>query len=131
MNLRPLCAALAAIVSLPALADVPPVDAVGKAANIRCKTVAGGGVIRAVHTDKIVFELTGHPMAQLAADQAALNQVPLNDPLDIKVIDDPNTVADLKGKVLTFLGAADTPANRMLVKVGQVTYAVVCPNVVQ
>ncbi len=131
MNLRPLCAAIAAFVSLNALAAVPPVDAVGKPGNIRCKTVAGGGVIRAVHTDKIIFELTGHPMALLAADQQALNQVPLNDPLDIKVLDDPNTVADLKGKVLTFLGAADTPANRMLVKVGQVTYAVVCPNVVQ
>jgi hypothetical protein len=134
MNLRlPLFAASAilAAVALSAHAAVPPVDSVGKAGNIRCKTVAGGGVIRAVHTDKIIFELLGTPQAQLAADQPALNQVPVNDELDIKVLDDPNTVADLKGKVLTFLGAVDSAANRQLVKIIDVDYAVVCPNVQQ
>jgi hypothetical protein len=131
MFFRILSAAIAASLFVSAQAAVPPVDAVGKAGNIRCKAVAGGGVIRAVHTDKIIFELTGTPVAALAADQPALNQIPVNDELDIKVLDDPNTVADLKGKVLTFLVAADTSANRMLVRIIDVDYAVVCPNVQQ
>jgi hypothetical protein len=44
------------------------------------------------------------------------------------VIDDPKTVADLKGKVLTFLGALDFPPNRESVRIMQVQYAMVCPT---
>lgn len=131
MKSLPLFAACAALlVSLAAQAEVPVVDAIGKPGTVRCKNVAGGP-IRAEHIDKIIFQLVGHPVAVLAADQPAIDQIPLNDPLDIKVKDDPTTVADLKGKVLSFIGAQDTPANRQTVKVIDVDYAVVCPNVLQ
>ena len=63
-----------------------------------------------------------------AADQMVLNAVPKQTTLDIKVLDDPRTVADVKGKVLTFLGAADTAVNRSVINIDDVDYAVVCPN---
>lgn len=131
MNLRPLCAALAALVSLQAQAAVPPVDDNGRPAVIRCKTAAGGVVINAAHADKIVFELLGPLQAANAADQPVLDNVPRNNPLDIKVIDDPRTIADLKGKVLSFIGAIDNAAQRNNLRVTQVLYAMVCPNVQQ
>jgi hypothetical protein len=37
-------------------------------------------------------------------------------------------VADLEGKVLTFLGAADTPENRAAIRISDVEYAVICPR---
>lgn len=131
MFFRLTCAAFAAVICLSAQAEVPTVDSDGKPGNIRCKSVAGGNFIKAVHTDKIIFLLTNTPTAALAADQPALGQIPLNDELDIKVLDDPNTVADLKGKVLTFLGAVNNALNRQYVKIIDVDYAVVCPSVQQ
>jgi hypothetical protein len=121
-------AATAAIAS-PSLtsAAVPPVDSVGKPALIRCGTT-NGVIIRAAHADKIVFEILGFLQAQIAADQPALNLVPRNTALDIKVIDDPKTVADIKGKVLTFLGAMDSPPNRDALRIAEVKYAMVCPT---
>ena len=38
------------------------------------------------------------------------------------------TVADLKGKVLTFLGARDGAVNREQIRISQVLYAMVCPT---
>jgi hypothetical protein len=108
-------------------AAVPPVDSVGKPAIIRCGT-NNGAVVRASHADKIIFALVGFLQAQLPDDQPALDKVPRNTQLDIKVLDDPRTVADLSGKVLTFLGAADTPANREGVRILEVKYAMVCPT---
>jgi hypothetical protein len=52
--------------------------------------------------------------------------VPRLTELDIKVKDNPKTVADLKGKVLTFLGAATTATNRALIRIVDVEYAVIC-----
>jgi hypothetical protein len=131
MNLRFSLAAAAAVLALQAHAAVPPVDDNGRGAVIRCKTTAGGGAINAAHADKIVFELLGPLQAANPADQPALDQVPRNNPLDIKVLDDPRTIADLKGKVLTFVGAIDNAAQRQNVRVSQVLYAMVCPNVAQ
>lgn len=124
-----LAAAFVAAVASPTLtsAAVPPVDPVGKAAVIKCGTT-NGVVIRAAHADKIIFMLTGFLQAALPGDQPALDKVPRNTELDIKVIDDPKTVADLKGKVLTFLGALDFPPNRESVRIMQVQYAMVCPT---
>jgi hypothetical protein len=119
---------VAATVS-PALtsAAVPDVDPVGKGALVRCGATNGVS-IRATHADKIVFLLTGPLQAALPGDQQALDLVPRNTDLDIKVLDDPKMVADLKGKVLTFLGAANTSENRLQVRITQVLYAMVCPT---
>jgi hypothetical protein len=87
-----------------------------------------GVAVRAVHMDKIIFRITDELLAAAAADQAQLDAVPRNSALDIKVLDDPRTVADLKAKVLTFLGAQVTAANRNAITVTDVDYAVVCPN---
>jgi hypothetical protein len=62
------------------------------------------------------------------ADQSAFDNVPQKTDLDIKVIDNPSTVADLEGKVLTFLGAADTTINRDAIVISDVEYAVICPR---
>jgi len=125
-----LAIAAASAIALPAFTEaaVPPVDSVGRPALVRCGTTANGQVIRASHADKIVFELLGFLQAQLGADQPDLNLVPRNTALDIKVIDDPKTVADIKGKVLTFLGAADIPPNREALRIAEVKYAMVCPT---
>jgi hypothetical protein len=131
MNLHRSFALVLATTLLSAQAAVPPVDDVGRPATIRCKTMAGGVVINAAHADKIVFELLGPLQAANAADQPVLDNVPRNNPLDIKVIDDPRTIADLKGKVLTFIGAVDNAAQRQNLRISQVLYAMVCPNVQQ
>lgn len=119
-----------ALLSLPGLATaaVPQVDGKGQGAVFRCGTNPNGQPMRAFHADKIVFEITGPLLAENDADQFALDQVPRNTALDIKVKDDPTTVADLKGKVLTFLGARDGPVNREEIRIAQVLYAMVCPT---
>jgi len=109
-------------------AEVPPVDAEGKAAVVICRLNAAGNPMPAIHMDKIIFRITGDLTAEDDADQAALDDVPRSSRLDIKVIDDPTTVADLKGKVLTFLGALDNEANRLQIAIDDVDYAVVCRN---
>lgn len=118
----------AAVTGATAQAAVPSVDAHGQGAVIRCGATAAGNIVRASHADKIVFRLTGFLLAEQDADQAALNLIPRNTELDIKVLDDARTVADLRGKVLTFLGARDLPDNRQNVVIQQVLYAMVCPT---
>jgi hypothetical protein len=126
-------AALAAVIVAPALAmaQVPTVDKVGQPARVICSVIAGGQIVPAVHADKIIFKLSGAIPAINPNDQAALNAVPRDNELDIKVIDDPATVADVKGKVLSFLRAVDNAATRQAVKILDVDYAMVCPQVPQ
>ena len=121
-------AALAALAALPspARAAVPPVDGHGRPADITCNVTATAKV-KAAHADKIIFKITGPLIAANAADQPTLDAVPRDRPLDIKVLDDPTTVADLKSKVLTFLGAAPVQANYNAIDIGDVEYAMVCP----
>lgn len=129
MNTPYTALAAAALLAATAFAQaaVPPVDSIGKGAVIKCGTT-NGVVVRASHADKIIFMLGGFLQAALPGDQPFLDKIPRNSELDIKVIDDPRTVADLKGKVLTFLGALDTPANREGVRIQEVKYAMVCPT---
>lgn len=121
---------MAGCVSLPLLtqAAVPPVDGVGRPAVVPCAVTAAGVVIRTAHMDKIIFQIVDKLKAEVDGDQAALDAVPKKTDLDIKVIDNPTTVADLEGKVLTFLGAVDTPANRAGIEIKDVEYAVICPR---
>lgn len=127
-----------------AAAVVPPVDGIGKPANVACKplviTSTTGAVTQSpiqpvLHFDKIIFEIIGQngqfPLKPLDPQDAdiLIKTVPLNTPLDIKVIDNPRTVADLKGKVLTFLGAVSLPAYYPFVRIIDVDYAsIVCPK---
>jgi hypothetical protein len=111
-----------------ARADVPPVDSIGQPATVVCQTLPGGAQVPAAHMDKIIFHITDVLAAANPADQAALNAVPRNTRLDIKVLDDPRTVADLKGKVLTFLGAVPNAVDRNYTTIDEVEYAVICPS---
>jgi hypothetical protein len=54
------------------------------------------------HWDKIVFVIVN-------PDLASKTNLPANSELDIKVLDDPHKVADIKQKVLTFLQLPDEP----------------------
>ena len=119
---------LAAIIPATSFADVPPVDPVGRPARIVCGNTAGGQQVFAAHADKIIFTLSGALVAQQQADQAALNNIPRDTELDIKVLDDPRTIADLKGKVLSFIRAVDSAVARAAVKIIDVDYAMVCPT---
>jgi hypothetical protein len=127
-HIAPFAIAMAAVLPAVSRADVPLVDGTGRPARVLCKTLPNGMQVLAVHMDKIIFQVVGPLTALVAADQMALNAVPQQTTLDIKVLDDPRTVADVKGKVLTFLGAADNAVNRGAIKIDDVDYAVVCPN---
>ena len=123
-------AAVALALALPAVSQavVPIVESLGTRAQITCGTTPAGVTLYAAHADKIIFRLAGQLQAANAADQPALDLVPRNTELDIKVLDNPKRIADLKGKVLTFIGAADTTVNRGGVAILQVQYAMVCPT---
>jgi hypothetical protein len=110
------------------LAEVQ-VDFIGKPAVVRCPSPAGQE-IRGVHMDKIIFRITGNLAAPDPAVQVQLNLIPKNSRLDIKVLDDPRTIADLKGKVLTFMGAPNSTFNRAQIEIDDVEYAVVCGEAV-
>ena len=71
------------------------------------------------HWDKIVFSITNPRLA------SSVNQIP-NTPLDIKVLDDPNSVADIKKKVLNFLKVQDNPQNRNAISIFEIEYAIIC-----
>lgn len=112
-----------------ASAAVPTVDRVGKPALTVCPSMTGRDTIH--HFDKVIFQIgAGNLVPILAADAAALNALPRVTDLDIKIVDDPKTVADLESKVLSFLGAQPAnAANRLLLRISDVEYAsVVCPR---
>jgi hypothetical protein len=113
-----------------AIAAVPPLDGVASPADSKMTTcptsVPTTGSIR--HFDKIIFRITGALTAAAAADQLALDALPRNTKLDIKVFDNPKTIADLKGKVLTFIGARSASlqdSNRNFIAIDDVDYAVI------
>ena len=124
-----IASAAACVLALPAGAAVPSVDSKGRPAQIKCGTSATGKTIFAEHSDKIIFQLANQQLQAIdPADQQALNQVPRDTDLDVKLRDNPKTVADLKGKLLSFLGAVDGPEARAAVRILDVEYAMVCPS---
>jgi len=128
----PISVAAFVLYSAQTLAAVPLVDGKGVPAVATCAPTVSGTVGEPVrHFDKIIFMITNRLVAANTADQPALDKIPLNTELDIKVKDNPRTVADLKGKVLTFLGAADSSLptgvdNRLNIRIIDVEYAVIC-----
>jgi hypothetical protein len=74
------------------------------------------------HWDKIVFKITDVKLAE------QFRLIP-NDPYDIKVLDNPKKVADLKAKVLAFLYGPQTAYpvyDRAKVAIIDVEYALDC-----
>ena len=69
------------------------------------------------HWDKIVFVIK-------SADLAKRLKLPANSELDIKVLDDPTKVADLKKNVLNFLKVPNEP--RSSIEILQIRYALIC-----
>ena len=122
--------ATAVVSASQALAAVPPVDGRGVPALARCWAATPASPTTALpvlHFDKIIFMVgQGTLTPAIPADFNQLNAVRRLTELDIKVKDDPRTVADLKGKVLTFLGALPNAANRALIRIVDVEYAVIC-----
>lgn len=104
----------------------PALDFVGRPARVLCPPLPNGQVIPAVHMDKVIFRIVGDLIVPNPVVQAYLNSLPKNSRLDIKILDDPTTIADLKGKVLTFMGAPNIPFNRDQIVIDDVDYAVVC-----
>jgi len=120
-------AAAPVLYSSQALAVVPPVDGKGVPATARCMAGTGTVVLPVLHFDKIIFIIGNGVLTPLVtADFNLLNATPRLTELDIKIRDNPATVADLKGKVLTFLGAVPSRANRVLIRIVDVEYAVIC-----
>ncbi len=112
---------LTAGITSPAFATVPKFDNLGVPAVMQCTTALKG---RILHSDKIIFKiLPGVLVAVTPADQGALNQLPRGYEMDIKVSDDPRTIAGLRGKVLSFMGAALTDQNARLITIVNVAYA--------
>ena len=106
-----------------AAAAVPTFDNIGKPASVQC-TATDRYYKRIYHFDKIIFKiLPGNLQPVYANDYWILNKLPRNYELDIKVLDDPRTIAGLRGKVLSFMGAALTDANAKLVNIVDVEYA--------
>jgi hypothetical protein len=121
--------ALAALLPQQSSAAVPPVDGTGRAAFAGCP--ASTLTVPAIyHFDKIIFSISATPplVAVNPADQPALNALPRNLPLDIKVLDNPRTIAHLKAKVLSFLGATVTPNSFPAVNIIEVEYATAVCN---
>lgn len=71
------------------------------------------------HWDKIIFKIVDQNIAKKI-------QQPFDSELDIKVLDNPKKVADLKKKILDFVGLAVTPENRKAIEVIDVNYAIIC-----
>jgi len=71
------------------------------------------------HWDKIVFQITD---SRVAGGLGFITDTPL----DIKVLDDPKTVADIEKKVLDFLKLPDNPQNRNAIFIVDVEYAIIC-----
>jgi hypothetical protein len=69
------------------------------------------------HWDKIVFLIR-------SSDLARRVNLPVDSELDIKVLDDPLKVADIKQKVLTFMNVPDEP--RDSIQILFVDYAMIC-----
>ena len=113
-----------------AYAIVPPVDRAGKPALVVCPTTTAGAPNRIYHFDKVIFQIAVGDLVPITAnDAAALKALPRSTDLDIKIIDDPRTVADLESKVLSFLGAQPrSSGNRELLRISDVEYTtIVCP----
>ena len=71
------------------------------------------------HWDKIIFKIIDQKIAKKI-------QQPFDSELDIKVLDNPKQVADIKKKILDFLGLSATPENRKAIEIIDVDYAILC-----
>src|SRR5215212_1177059 len=75
------------------------------------------------HWDKIVFKIANVQLAQNL-------KLPPNTELDIKVLDDPTKVLDIKQRVLEFLNVSKQDVSYDLINIVGVDYALICANAV-
>ncbi|MGD9674252.1 MAG: VWA domain-containing protein [Candidatus Nitrosocosmicus sp.] len=71
------------------------------------------------HWDKIIFNITDTDLAESVG-------LPANTELDIKVMDDPSVVVDLKKRVLDFLNGTSASTSYGSVNIIDVEYALIC-----
>jgi DNA-binding beta-propeller fold protein YncE len=71
------------------------------------------------HWDKIVFKIT-------SADIARKANMPVDSELDIKILDNPKEVSDIKKKVLDFLHIADKPEARSAIRIISINHTIIC-----
>jgi YVTN family beta-propeller protein len=71
------------------------------------------------HWDKIVFKIT-------SLDVAGNVNLPVDSELDIKVLDNPNVIIDIKKKILDFIHIPDTPEARGALLIISVDHSIVC-----
>jgi hypothetical protein len=134
--------AVAPLYSNQAISAVPSVDGRGIAAYTTCPRTAATVTAPSIHHfDKIVFVITGKLVAAPnpvnpndTTIQERLDKLPRGIELDIKVNDNPKMVANLKSKVVSFLGADILNpdiilSNMACIDIKRVEYtAVVCPK---
>lgn len=112
-----------------AAAAVPIVDSRGVPAPVVCPATTTQQAPIIGHFDKVVFGIGGKLIALNPNDQPALDALPRNTELDVKISDNPKTIADLKGKVLSFVGADPKNAdNRASIRIINVLYATAVCN---
>ncbi len=105
---------------------MPAVDSRGVPAIATCPATLD--VPSIFHSDKIVFTINGPLTAVIVNDQAKLDALPRGIPLDIKVRDNPASIANLKGKVLSFVGAKADQENAQAINITNVLYATAVCN---
>ena len=71
------------------------------------------------HWDKIIFKIINQQVANKI-------QEPFNTELDIKVLDNPKQVSDIKEKILNFLGLSITSENRAALEIIDIDYTILC-----
>ena len=71
------------------------------------------------HWDKIVFKVTSNDIASSA-------NLPIDSELDVKIVDNPKEVADIKKKVLDFIHIADTPEARRAIEIISINHSIIC-----
>jgi PKD repeat protein len=91
----------------------PPTPPIPTGLNVTCPAS------NVQHWDKIMFVITD------SAISGSLGFI-TETQLDIKVLDDPTTVADIEKKVLDFLKLPDNPQNRNAIAILDVEYAIIC-----
>ena len=97
--------------TLPVFATKTPLKAYAQSSGFVCPSK------NVQHWDKIVFFIRSPDLSKRV-------RLPMNTELDIKVLDDPLKVADLKQKVLSFLKVPTEP--RTSIQILDVRYAIIC-----
>jgi hypothetical protein len=106
----------------PPLSGGPPLPSSGAPSGGGASSSGGCAPSNVQHWDKIVFIIQ-------SSDLASRVKLPIGTELDIKVLDDPTTVADVKQKVLDFLKVPNE--SRDSIRIVSVEYDIICVSAQQ